>query len=402
MLLIVSIMFPIVANGVAEEGPEEITLVMQDYFSENSQIALVEKMIVDFEADHPGVTIERRQVPFDKLNSLIINQALAKDVPDILMVNNFDVPLIYETNALRSLNSYVNMDFWSDFFQGSQEVGMMGDDIYTIHMGTNNLALFYNTEMFAKAGLTRPPETWVELMDYCEKLTTDDHYAIAFAAPNDEQLPWQFKPFLWTNGADLEHLDTPEALEALQLWVDMVDKGYASRDVVTWGQGDLNIQFETGKAAMIIMGPWAINGYQACNVPFEICPIPTPEAGMAANVAMGGETFGISNYTSEEKAELAWDFIYSLVNDKNMKDVCDTFGYIPTRKSVVDAYMAENPIMEPFLKQLSHAKRSETEKRLDYAEVSTIARAAFQNAILGNTDPAKALNEAAELIRNLD
>ena len=59
---------------------------------------------------------------------------------------------------------------------------------------------------------------------------------MAFDATADEQSTWQLEPFFWSNGAELNKVDTPAFQSALQLWVNMVKDGSASKSVLNWDQ----------------------------------------------------------------------------------------------------------------------------------------------------------------------
>ena len=109
--------------------------------------------------------------------------------------------------------------------------------------------------MLAAAHLS-PPTTWAQLQADAKTLTTSAHYGFAFDATSDEQSTWQLEPFFWSNGASLTKVDSPQFQQALQLWVNMVKDGSASKSVLTWGQDpDLTQQFLHGKAAMIDQRP---------------------------------------------------------------------------------------------------------------------------------------------------
>jgi multiple sugar transport system substrate-binding protein len=79
-------------------------------------------------------------------------------------------------------------------------------------------------------------------------------YGIAFSATNTEETTWQWEPFLWSNGGSLSDLTSKNAQVALELWVDWVKKGYASKDLVNWNQGDVLNEFISGRAATMVMG----------------------------------------------------------------------------------------------------------------------------------------------------
>ena len=74
---------------------------------------------------------------------------------------------------------------------------------------TNNLALFYNKDLFRAAGLDpdSPPTTWDELVEYGKKLTKADGSIFGFEMYSQvdetgEGLTWNLQPYLWQAGAD--------------------------------------------------------------------------------------------------------------------------------------------------------------------------------------------------------
>ena len=52
---------------------------------------------------------------------------------------------------------------------------------------------------------------------------------MAFDATADEQSTCQIESFFWSNGASLTNVDRPSFESALQLWVNMVKDGSASK-----------------------------------------------------------------------------------------------------------------------------------------------------------------------------
>ena len=117
---------------------------------------------------------------------------------------------------------------------------------------------YLNKKMLSDAGLT-PPTTWADLEADAAKLTHGNTYGFAMSAPATEEGSWQFEPFLWSNGADLNKVDGPQGVQALQFLTTLVQKGYMSKAALNWGQGDVLTQFEEGHAAMMENGPWNLS-----------------------------------------------------------------------------------------------------------------------------------------------
>ncbi len=81
-------------------------------------------------------------------------------------------------------------------------------ELYGLQPVTNTIAIFYNEDILAKAGV-KPPTTWEELKTSAKALTAGKQYGFAFNATNDYEGAWQFLPPMWTNGGDETDLTTP-------------------------------------------------------------------------------------------------------------------------------------------------------------------------------------------------
>lgn len=127
---------------------------------------------------------------------------------------------------------------------------------YSIPVGNNDLALFYNIKDFTAVHL--PPTMWSQLASEAQQLKHGSTYGFAFSAPADEQATFQFEPFLWSNQGDLSEVSSSQSLQALQLLTNLVHSGAASRGALNWAQPDVATQFGEGHAAMMENGPWEL------------------------------------------------------------------------------------------------------------------------------------------------
>ena len=129
---------------------------------------------------------------------------------------------------------------------------------------------------------------------------------------------------MWSNGGDEKNIATPETAEALQLWVDLVKDGSASRSVVNWTQADVNDQFRAGNAAMMINGPWqfpVLNEDKSLN--YEVVPTPAPAAGETVVSPLGGETWTVPETGDAARQEKAAKIVECLNSDENQLKIAD-------------------------------------------------------------------------------
>jgi len=360
------------------------------------------KVAEKFMQQRPDIKLEFVFIPFGELVPQVMRWAMIGEGPDVIGLDNPDVLHAAAAGVYMDLTPRVKAwGQWEDFYLGYRVATTYKDKVYAIQFGTNNLALFYNKDIFDKYGL-KPPKTWAELLDVCEKLKKylegTGMYPIGIAAVNTEELTFQFLPFLWSNNATLLELDTPQAVEALKLWVTLLEKGYAPKDVLTWGQGADPL---IGKqVAMMVNGPWIIPLLQQAGLNFGVAPLPAPKEGMPVIVPTGGETFGINVACKDPDA--AWEFIKFFVEPENMAYFCSISYYVPCRASATKLVIEKQPILKVFAEQAIRAlPRPQMGGEEHYTEVSAIARQYVQLALTKELSPEEAFKRAAEEIRNV-
>ena len=263
-------------GGSGSSGGKVTSLRVLDYYS-NEPDKTVYTNVLNACGSANGVTIQRETVPGANLIAKVLQQSSSRTLPDVLMLDNPDLQQIAATGALTPLSDYgLNAD---GYIKGVVDASTYQGKLYGLQPITNTIALFYNKDILAKAGVT-PPKTWDELKAAAKKLTAGKQYGIAFSAPANYEGTWQFLPFMWSNGGDEKNITTPQVAQALQLWVDLVKDGSASKWVVNWKQADVNDQFMAGNAAMMINGPWQFPVLNADkNLHYAVVPIPAPQAG---------------------------------------------------------------------------------------------------------------------------
>jgi multiple sugar transport system substrate-binding protein len=384
------------ATNVA--GPAVTKVTEWDYQSADPQKTQWQTVLDECSAS-TGISIDRQAVPRDELIQKVLLGAQQKQLPNVLRIDNPDLQQIADTGALAPLTDY-GVDL-SGLYPNLIEAGTYNGKVYGIAPGINGMALFYNKDMFDKAGV-KPPTTWAEVKDVAAKLTGNGVYGIAFSAPATEEGSWQFEPWFWGAGADLTKLDSPEAVKALQFWTDLVNSGYASKSVVQWSQGDVNDQFMAGKAAMQQNGVWNLTALDKSGVKYGVVPIPKPDGG-AAPGPMGGEVLTIPVSNDPAAMQAAGKVVNCLLSDKEMLEWANLQAYIPSRITLAQQVAKDNPAMQSFV-DAAAAERSRTGPPANlgpnYSKVSQPLWNAIQAALSGAKSPQDALTAAQQQAEN--
>jgi len=375
-----------------------------DYFTSGGSDTAMKWYIKKFEAEHPDVTVKRDVVPFANLITKVLQDASAHNMPNIIMLDNPNVPQVAATGQLRKFNDLPGFTT-TGYYAGDMKECLYKGSYYCYPIGTNSLAIFYNKHMLSAAGV-QPPKTWADLSAAAKKLTNGSVHGFAFDGTADEQSTWQLEPFLWTNGASLEHVASQQGVQALQLWTDMVKNGSASKQVLQLGQSpDLAQEFIKKRAAMIENGPWIFPLLDAAglkyNVDYGIVPMPVRQTGQTVSVPLGGETWTLGDSGNSKQKDMAWQFVKGMQESSTMLHITSLMYYLPTKPAVTQQLLKEGPKYTVFANETMNARARTQDLGDKYAKVSQAIWTAIQSALTGAQSPQSALKQAQSQISSI-
>jgi multiple sugar transport system substrate-binding protein len=378
------------SGGSGSSSSAPTTLTETDYYTGAPQTGQIAGVLNACGAQ-AGVKIVREQVPRTQLVPKLLQDAAARSLPDLVLVDNPDLQQLASTGGLDSLSA--NGLSTTGLYPSIVAAGSYQGQTYGIAPGVNDLALYYNKDLFTKAGLT-PPTTWAELSADAKALTSGPRKGIAFSAAATEEGSFQFEPFFWSAGANLSNLDSAQAVQALTLWKTLVSDGYASKSVVNWSQSDVEAQFQAGNAAMMVNGPWQLPLLNAATgLHFGIVSIPVPAASDPAVSPLGGEVWAVGRSNSAREAK-AVAVVKCLLSPANSVQWSKDAGYIPSNEAAAAQLAKSNPQLAPFISEVATAKARTAQLGTAYPKVSTALWNALQEALAGGMSPQAALTQA--------
>lgn len=373
--------------AVARSG---LSLTEMDYNTVDPGSSVVTKLLNTCAAK-VGVTIHRHPVPGEQLLPKTLQAAASHSLPDLLLLDNPDVPAVAQTGALVPLSKFGVKP--QGYLKGTLAAGKYKGAQYGVAPAMNTLALFYNKDLFAQAHLT-PPTTWSELLRDAKALTSPPRYGIALSGSPNEGTTFDFEPFFWSNGADLRKLNSPKAVAALQLWVNLLNQGGMSRSAINWNLGDVGNQFVAGNAAMMVSGPWMFNQLNAAkDLHWGIVPVPVPRKGMKAVVPLGGEMWTVpSTHWSHESA--AGRVVQCLSQSSMALQWAKLNAYVPSNPAVAKQAVKLIPNLASFAAELPTARGRTSTLGSGYPKVSQALWTAVQTALTGAKSAQAALDDA--------
>ncbi|MFB7470760.1 extracellular solute-binding protein [Kitasatospora sp. NPDC056184] len=381
------------AGSRSAEG-EVTSITALDYYTDATEHAQWGALL-DACGRSAGVKVEQTSVPGASLVPKVLQQASSRTLPDLLMLDNPDLQQIAQTGALAPLDEFgIDAD---GFAEGIRSAGSYRGKVYGLAPNVSTVALIYNKDMLAEAGVA-VPRTWEELKAAAAALTRPGRYGMAVDANATFEGTWQFLPFLWSNGGDERQLDTPQAAQALRLWVDLVNSGSMSKSVLNWTQADVHDQFVAGRTAMMINGPWRIPALnQQAGLHWDVAPVPVPQLGQTPVTPLGGEVWTVPEGPSRARQEKAAQVLACLNTSSNMLTAARDHFTVPSRTAVAAEYAAQTPSMAAFARSVEAARARTAQLGVDWPAAATGIYTAVQSALTGERTPEEALRHAQRL-----
>lgn len=416
VLVLMTLVSSTVLSALAEE-PLQLTM----YFPVNvggDAAKLIDQMTADFNAENPDVQVQAVYTGnYDDTVTAIQTAIQGGNAPDLFVSLATQRFTMADTKMAMPLDDLIAADpegqaFVDDFIDGFMLDSYVDGSIYSIPFQRSTMVMFYNKDAFEEVGLDpeAPPTTWDEMVEYAQKLTNENRYGVGIAL-NSGSAQWAFTGFSLqncTNGVGLMSADgkevyfnTPENIEALQLWLDLQNKYMCmAPGIVQWT--DLPTQFLAGEVAMIYHTTGNLTNIRNnATFDFGVCFLP---AGRQYGAPTGGGNFYITNGISEERQKAAWEFIKFCCSTERAAQWSIDTGYVATRESCYETqllkdYYADFPQALVAYEQLPYAQPELT--TYSAAEMWRILNDNIQAAVTGEMTAAEALEAAQQQGDNL-
>ncbi|MGO2513105.1 ABC transporter substrate-binding protein [Marinomonas polaris] len=351
-----------------------------------------------------GIKIEYRQIQFDDVVSEAMRAYATGKSPDIIAIDNPEHALFSSRGAFLDLTDRIDKSsiiHKENYFKGPLNSVTWDEKLYGIPKATNTIALYYNKELFKKAGIDHPPQTWDELVVDARKLTDSKNniYGLAFSAKASEEGTFQFLPWIQMAGGSYEKINTPETAKVLDIWKLILDEKLASPDTLTRGQWDSTGTFNSGNAAMAISGPWEIDRMlKEAKFDWGVALLPTPQIGSKRSSAMGDFNWAIfSNTKHPNEAFKALEYFASQ-DDR----VFPEFGQLPARSDITlpaTGIKLKDDALKVFQEQLKYAQARGPHPQ--WPKISKVIQVAIQSTLTGATTSEEALDRAEQKIHSI-
>ncbi|MGU3472304.1 ABC transporter substrate-binding protein [Paenibacillus sp. D51F] len=213
-----------------------------------------------------------------------------KERPDLMIMHVDSVPTYQSKDQLQPVDELaasagINP---ADFAEAPVKYATIDSKLYTIPLDIHPLVMYYNKDLFEKAGITAPPTNRAEFDSAVEKLTDKSKGVYGYVVPSLWPQQFIFPSLVWQNGGELWNgsdvaYNSPEAVEMVQWLRGMVEKGISPGNVQQDGENTLFLQ---GKNAIQFNGPWMKSQFDEAGLNYGVAVI--PQIGKAKQAVYAG------------------------------------------------------------------------------------------------------------------
>lgn len=354
MLGMTAVLFGLTACGNKQEAAskEGKTTIRFASWDTADDVDAQQKMVDKFNEEHPDiqVVLEAYGSDFDTKISASMGSG---DAPDVMYMWNY--PAYHD--GLEPLDSYIEKegeDYKKNFYSTLWNYNSYDGQIYGLPVGFTTHCVYYNKDLFEKAGVEEPKDgwTWEDLEEKAKKINEATGVkGFSFSMKPD---PYDYEMYLWSNGTaycDKEgkmegYVNSDKALETYKMFQDMAKDGYA---VATEKSG--SDEFESGQTAMFVYGAWAVKKYTEAGVNFGLAKLPSFGTEKSASILSSS---GVAIAKSSKNKEAAWEFVKYWTDEESNKSRIGT--EFPVLVSVVESEkILDKPEYAPFYAMLDQS-----------------------------------------------
>ncbi|QNS02890.1 extracellular solute-binding protein [Streptomyces xanthii] len=372
--------------------------------------AFVDRFTRRFEAEHDDLRLDIRVQEWTNIGQKVTTALKAGGAggPDVIEVGNTQLPTYIDTDGLLDLSLEAARDLgMDDWLPGLAEPGVDRARQYGVPWYAANRVVIYNKDLFARAGIKRPPKTRDEWLTLTRRLDTPGQQGIYLAG----QDWYTLSGFIWDEGGELAResagtwtgaLDSPAALRGMAFYQQLQALGDGPKDADEEHPPQAE-EFAGGDIAQIISVPGATQAILAKNPELKgrlgYFPIPGKTAARAGAVFTGGSDLVVPANTDDRSGAL--EVIKALAGEKWNTDLARTMDYVPNKTTLAPAVAGE-PGVAAMAVGAAHGRATPASPLWATVEADNPIKTYMSDVLRGAAPGPAARQASREITRRLD
>jgi multiple sugar transport system substrate-binding protein len=388
-------------------GQAKVNLIYWTHEDPN-RTPLEEKLIAEFQAQNPNVSVTRETSPSGKMAEKLLTAFGARKGPDIFNQGAEDewqyielgrvAPVDLKVVGFRSYKAmrddYLPVTFNGALFEGK---------IYGLPMEITNWCIYLNDKYYREVGLDPArdyPKTWEQMVEVAEKLTIREGEVLKRRG-FDFRYPWYLQFFdpmanqlggtLLTKNGKSGAVNSPAWIKLLQFMADWGPNG-RNLGAPTYKNARSTFNKDDNSVAMCTSGLYQYDRIKAENPAFlpDVSVVPYPRFQGAVNdngAAVYGHYYMVNASSSKAVQQAAWKLTWLF--SSHVEEMLDQVGLIiPNKKLLASAVYKNKKFSDVFIDDM--AKSNFVFVHLKGSQIQAILKEMVEGVMLTKVPPAEA------------
>lgn len=298
------------AQGSKEKEDGVVTLRFEQFSGSDSTLSgdALREMIAIFEEQNPDIKVNLQTIGYDDYFTQLQSKVVGGNAADVFELNYENFVSYASQGALKDISGLVDS---SGFNQTAFEAFNYNGVQYGVPNSFSNCVMFYNKDLFDRAGLSYPTNdwTWADVEEASKKIMALGNDIWGFYRPLTFN---EFYKGAAQNGGALMSADgksftvnTPENKETAAIMAGwQIGSHIMPTEAEMGGMGDWDL-FKSGRLGMLVTGIWAFSDFtENCSFGWDIVIEPGNTA-KATHFFSNGYAVSSTSEHPEEAAKLA-------------------------------------------------------------------------------------------------
>jgi len=371
--------------------------------------AFSQRLVNGYNASHKN-QVKLTVIPNDSYLQKVGAAAGANSLPDILASDVVYVPNYTKQGLYQDLTSKIDaLPFKDALAKSSITAATSGGKVYGVPHNIDSSVLFYNKDLFKKAGLDpeKAPRTFDDIYADAKAVRGigGDTYGFYFGGNCGGCTGYTTFPFDWAAGGSVlsddgkkADIDNATFKQVFALYKKMYDEGIVASGAKTEDGSTWAASFLAGKVGILPQGSGLVGSLNKAKFSWGVASLSSPD-GTASSTFVGGDVAGVSR--SSTHLDQAWDFLQWTLGDKAQTEIIAKNGDLPGRTDLTsNPYTSKDPRTKLIA---DGVVRGHTPVALPFGELFNDANgpwvAGFRKAIFGD-NPDAALSDTQSAVQS--
>jgi len=423
----ISVFYP--GGKKVEEAPvpEKVELIFSDWhLAEPHWEKSLKEAFVIFEQENPDIKVKLDVVSYGEKETKYTTEIEAGVGPDVFHLHAYSIKSFIEKKYTYDITPFIQAEgpgFIDAWYPQTVELMKKDGRYYAMPGDFMAMVLFYNKNLYREAGLdpSKPPRTWDEFLEYARKLTRDrdgdgkiDTWGFGTIGAIDPGFELRFTPILFSHGGTYltndnkcSALNTPEAMEALKFFVELVTvHKVVPPGVTAQNPGTVRQQMANEQIAMLLGSGWtppivhsnnpSLNAFEV----LEAAPVPVKAGTKPEFSTTAWLSAWVINPHTKHPQE-AWKLVKFITSKRMEEKWFRDARVLSSRKDVSGEYdeLLKDKFARVIAAELDHAKFVPQLK--EWPQIIEVINTSAQETFTGAKTPGQALRDTHEQINKI-